>query len=304
MRIELRPEAGGADAEYARGLAAGLRDLGVEVVAGRGRAAWRRHDETVVLGIGRPNPRRRADAWIWLEAGGDGIVPSPRPPTAIAAMDVPERVGLEVLPFPVLPCFYAPGDGGAVFRVARRFHLEDRPRVVMFGPYADGRGISAAFEAVAGGRIGPGGELVLFEGTRVRAGLAPAVQHLGLAGRVVFLPELTPEEAAGVLLGADLAILPEAVASFPFWIPWCHASGVPVVALDTPVARHAAGAGALLVDARQADGIGQAMRDVLGHEALRRELLHRGARQAARARAAAVGAAVLRWLSAVVGPEH
>lgn len=299
MRIELHAEEGPANRQYAQGLTAGLEELGVEVGAGPGIGRWRPGGGAVSIGIGRPNPRRRVHGWIWLEGEGSeegGLSgPDSRPPVAIAALDVPAPSEVEVFPFPVLSSFYAPGDLGAVFRVTRRFHLEDRPRVVMFGSLTDGPGLSRALTAMAD-PSGPGGELVLLDGIRIRAELAPVVHRLGLVGRIVFLPALDPADTAGVLLGADLAICPEAAQTFPFWIPWCHAAGVPVVAVDTPVTRHAAGAAALLVDGAREGALVQAMRDVLGHEALHRELLRRGASQAERSRPKSVAAEVLRWV--------
>ena len=301
MTIDLRTVESSPEASrYAHGLAEGLQSVGTEVSVNSGiRPWWEATKPGVSIGVGAPTPSRRIDGWIWpsgaVEAGRAFRQKHPDWPLAIASLHPPAPDEIEVLPFPVPGAFYAPGDGENVFQVTRRLHLEQRPRVVMFGPFADGRGLSMTMTAMVH-LLASGGELVVLDGISIRAQFAPVIQRLGLTGRVVFLPSLDDRDTAAVLLGADIAILPERVRTFPYWIPWCHAAGVPVVAVDTPAARLAVGTAALLVDSEREDGLENAIREVLTNAATHRQLLSRGMAQAERCRSSEVAKAFLQWI--------
>lgn len=296
MAIELRLlAAGGEVTRYGQGLLAATRQAGMAISLNTGRPWWQKKSEWTI-GLGTPTASRRIDAWIWLNGTGASAAKFHERPVAVAALYPLAPPGVGVVPFPVPEAFYAPGDGQRVFDVTKRLHLEQRPRIVMMGPFSDGRGLTQTMTAMVR-LLASGGELVWLEGMSVRAQFAPVVSRLGLVDRVIFLPPLTDEETAAVLLGSDVALLPERQESFPYWIPWCHAAGVPVVAVDTASHRLAAGTAAVLADGEREDGLGNALKEVLSNAAMHRQLVTRGMNQAEFYRWEKVALALEDWVS-------
>jgi len=304
MDLDLRTLSSADEVDrYAQALAEALTALGHAVRLGGGVRSWWESKHGLAIGVGKPSAARRLDAWIWLDGSAKEAteLKGDHPDWAIAVADTQAlATELPVLPFPIVEAFFAPGDGTAQFDVTKRFHLEQRPRIVMMGPFRDGRGLTVALAAMVR-LLASGGELVVLDGLRIRPQFAPVISRLGLVDKAVFLPPLADADTAAVLLGSDLAILPERVDHFPYWIPWCHAAGVPVVAIDTKETRIAVGTAALLVDPERDDGFENAVREVLSNRATHRHLITRGMAQAERARSTEVAKALASWAGTLMG---
>ena len=307
MEIDLRllsatPEV----TRYGQALAQALQASAVEVNLARSIRPWWEPQHGTAIGIGPPTNSRRIQGWIWLGGSVEAALALKRDrpdlALAVAAIYPPAPPDLSVVPFPIPDVFFAPGDGETVFQVTRQLHLEQRPRIVMMGPLVDGRGLTQAMTAMVH-VLASGGELAILDGLSIRSQFAPVIQRLGLVDKVVFLPPLEDSQTAAVLLGADLAMLPERTRNFPYWIPWCHAAGLPVVALDTKEARLAVGTAALLVDPDRDDGLENAIREALTNEATRRHLIARGMVEAQRGRSMEVAKAFLAWIHTMESAE-
>ncbi|CAB1128064.1 protein of unknown function [Candidatus Hydrogenisulfobacillus filiaventi] len=257
--------------------------------------------------------RRAAPAWApCLQVGG----PLPRAGVLVTALLGPEarralsrhpRVEVVLpddsgippgpgrvhgLPYPVPAEAFAPATGPAMFRVALRYHLEARPRVLA----ARLRSGAGATRLLAAARALEGrGELVLLDGLTWRPRLAPLAARLGLAGSLVFLPELDVEEMAALLQGADALVYPEEdLGDYPYLALWAGAAGVPVLAPDRPAYRMAAG-GVWLVD--PAADWARALWLLLHHAPLRERLLEAGMLKAHPRRLDRVVPVWERWLA-------
>lgn len=296
---------------YAQGLARALGDQGIGVHIGSGLRPWWQGRRGHTIAIGAPPSSRQLgradhiDGWIWLEGSADqaAAIGREHPARRVA---VAELVGTSntqsdtcSIPYPVANNFFAPGDGTEIFQVTKRLHLEQRPRIVLAGPYLDGRGLTLALHAMKT-ILARGGELVWLDALHLRPQFAPVVERLRLMDRVVFLPPLPDMEIAAVLLGSDLALLPERMDTFPYWLPWCHAAGLPAVVMDTPVARLAVGSAALLVNGEREDGLENAIRAVLTDAAIQRQLIARGVKQGEQYRDANVASAFIQWMESAM----
>ncbi|MGC8489298.1 MAG: glycosyltransferase, partial [Clostridia bacterium] len=97
--------------------------------------------------------------------------------------------------------------------------------------------------------LGQGGELVLLDSLAHRARIAPAVAAAGLPQSVIFLPELSMSELAGLFRSADLFCQLDVEQGYPVLMRWALATGLPAVAVDHARSRRAAGRAFLAVDA-------------------------------------------------------
>ncbi len=280
---------------YARGLVRALGEQGIDVSLASGAPGWWDKSRGLSLAIGAPSNARRIDGWIAPNLSAEEAARQPRGPLAIAALYPEVEPPLAAIPFAVPDAFYAPGDGTAVFQVTKRLHLEQRPRIVLMGPYRDGHGLTVALDAMRQ-LLAVDGELVWIDGLGLRAQFAPVIQRLRLTERVIFLPALPDDDVAAVLLGSDVAIVPERTTDFAYWIPWCHAAGLPVVVMDSPGARAAMGTAALIVDPARDDGLKNAIQEILQNAATHRHLITRGMAQAECYRSKRVAEAFLGWL--------
>lgn len=309
-----------ADREMGRVLVPALRAAKWQVttegfsVEGQERAPrsdWvpRRSAAHVVLGWDGGKPRR----WLSLtdpESAGLRHWLLKHPHTRVIVPDDEMRAGLlesqdpgaspvHVIAYPVPDPFFRRGDARWAFEVTRRLHLERRPRIVYAGALEDGRGLTHILDS-ARAILAHDGELVLLNGLRVRAALAPVVGHLGLAGAVVFAPPLTSEELAGLFLGADALVSPELSHDYPYWLLYAAVAGLPSVALDSDVARRASNRAALMVRPDRPDAWPEAIRAALEHRALREQMMARGLAIAPRHHVREVAAAwgkLLAWQS-------
>lgn len=180
-----------------------------------------------------------------------------------------------ILPRVVPEFCYPPGTGADVFHVTKQFHLEARPRLVYLGGYRHGNVLSRLF-SLAKRLLSLDGELVLLDSISVRAGLAPALQRLGLAENTVFLPEDLPDPAmAGVLLGADLCLALDPNDTAPGVASWAIASGIPIVAQDSRCNQAIFGPTALYVYDESVEVFLTAAQNALNDRVVREELMHR-----------------------------
>jgi len=123
------------------------------------------------------------------------------------------------------------------------------------------------------------------------------VARLGLTGRVIFPGYVDAADVPSLMAGAQLFVLPSLYEGFGLPVAEALACGVPVVCANVSSLPEVAGDAALLVDPTDVDALAGAMRRALTDEPLRRDLIARGFRQAARFswdRCAAETLAVLR----------
>ncbi len=179
-----------------------------------------------------------------------------------------------VMPRIVPHYFYPPGDGADVFGVTRRFHLEDRPRLVSLATSYSGAALSRLI-LLADRLLSGGGELVLVDGIRIRADLAPVLNKRGLAERVVFLPHLTDAELAGLFLSSDVILLADGDRVPRTTATWGMATGTPVVARHSPANQAVLGTAALWVYDDTMESWQAAMQTALEKDAVREELAQR-----------------------------
>lgn len=213
-------------------------------------------------------------------------------PDALVTPDPRRDERISFWPFPIPDAFFAPGDGVWVHRVTEQLRLHHRPRLVYAGRYRDGAGLSRLFE-ICRSFLSRDGELILLDGLSHRAALAPVVHSLRLAERVIFAPPLSEEQTAGIFHGADLLIDPDLLTSYPYWMSYAQAAGLPTVALDGFWTRYASGRAALLVDPKRPDAWTPAVEEALTNTRLRESMIARAfAFAAPRRPKSAVG----RWL--------
>lgn len=275
------------------------RALGEQLGAARGSepglSGWARR-----IGLGRAVHIHVG----WTDRRVDVVVaPAPDPDTAIrylqkfpmtrlvvlhseiAAALAMGRTGQVVCQRYLLPDWAYDADGGRlVFATTESLRLESRPRIVYAGDLSDGRGITRAFH-VAEHALRPGeGELVIPGGLSHRAQWAPIAHRLGLAEQVVFAPELSQQQYAGLLHGADVLIAPEAPRRYPAEMLMGAAAGVPIVALDEPLHRLASADGALLVRRGRDDAWPAAVTDALVNGRRRERMIRVGKEHAEQSR--------------------
>jgi glycosyltransferase involved in cell wall biosynthesis len=83
----------------------------------------------------------------------------------------------------------------------------------------------------------PGASLVLVGDGELRDTLEQHVQAMGLADRVCFLGEITPEEVRGVMSACDLFMFPSVFEALGLALIEAMAAGMPIVASDIPACR-------------------------------------------------------------------
>jgi glycosyltransferase involved in cell wall biosynthesis len=133
-----------------------------------------------------------------------------------------------------VPAATPAADGGSEFR--RRFGLEGRRTVTLFGFIAINKGYEATIELLP--QLPPDVTLVIAGGVRTpdmepyRAGLEERIASLGLTNRVVITGFLPDSDLPGAMAASDVVIAPhtEATNSYSVMIPLSH--GRPTVASD------------------------------------------------------------------------
>lgn len=248
-----------------------------------------------VLGLTAPRLGPRPEVVVdWGHPVGRGadwvLVPWPEPelPTWVAQHQRTRFGGLlptleattpisnlAAMPLAVPRPYFLPGDTTMVFRTTRTLHLEERPRLLYAGGYQDGRALTLAL-SLARTTLSRGGELIFLEGLAVRARLAPAVQQLGLAEKVIFAPPLDHAMTAALFHSADLLISPERDRDPPLALTLAQAAGLPSVTVDDP--RHAAASGhaAIAVATDALDSWRAAVEKALGSTGWREAMIRRG----------------------------
>jgi glycosyltransferase involved in cell wall biosynthesis len=108
------------------------------------------------------------------------------------------------------------------------------------------------------------------------------VARLGLTDRVVFTGYVPDDDVPALMAGARLFVLPSLYEGFGVPVVEAMACGVPVVCANIASLPEVAGDAALLVDPTDVDALAAAIRRALTDDDLRRELIARGLRQAAR----------------------
>jgi len=118
--------------------------------------------------------------------------------------------------------------------------------------------------------------------THPRENLAQVVEACGIAGRVTFDAWLSDEELAGLYRRATVFVFLSEYEGFGLTPLEALQHGVPIVVLDTPVAREVYGDGAFYVARGDVNGTAVAIGRVLDDPRFRAELLDRGHRVLAR----------------------
>ncbi|MBU1880302.1 MAG: glycosyltransferase family 4 protein, partial [Chloroflexi bacterium] len=107
-------------------------------------------------------------------------------------------------------------------------------------------------------------------------------ERLGVAGRVLFPGYVAAEDAPLLMAGARLFVFPSLYEGFGMPVVEAMACGVPVVCANVGALPEVAGDAALLVEPTDTAALTEAMRRTLTDAGLRRDLVARGFRQAAR----------------------
>ncbi|MBX5467428.1 MAG: glycosyltransferase [Firmicutes bacterium] len=187
----------------------------------------------------------RAQAWLAENPERELWVVFPAVAEALAAANGPLGARVRLLPALIPDPYFLPGDPARVFTVTGTFHLEERPRWVASLPLDDGAALTRLLE-LGHRHLKSGGELLLLDGLAIRPRLAPVLERMRLAERVVFLPDLDHATAAAIFHSADLFLAP-AKAEPGFALLAALAAGLPVVAHDDARVRIATGGAAILV---------------------------------------------------------
>lgn len=108
------------------------------------------------------------------------------------------------------------------------------------------------------------------------------VRRLGLEGRVVFTGYVAEADKAALLSGALLVAFPSLYEGFGLPALEAMACGVPLLCSNTSSLPEVVGQAALLVDPLDVAGLAAGLARLLADEALRRELVQRGLKQARR----------------------
>jgi glycosyltransferase involved in cell wall biosynthesis len=215
--------------------------------------------------------------------------------------DVCELYGLDrakvvAIPNGVDAAFRPVADAGA--RVHRRFGI-DRPYVLCVGALQPRKNVPLAIEAYAAlaGR-GTDCELVVAGGDRGgRLDVLDAILRTRLTGRVHLLGHVEDSELPALYSAARALVFPSLYEGFGLPALEAMACGTPVIASNTTGLAEAVGDAGLTIDPLSAEELTEAMRRVLGDEALRERLAAAGRVRAAEftwARAAGATAAVYR----------
>jgi glycosyltransferase involved in cell wall biosynthesis len=116
----------------------------------------------------------------------------------------------------------------------------------------------------------------------LHGGILRAVEAYGLADEVVFTGYVSPEDLPAVYAAASCFVFPSLYEGFGLPVLEAMAAGTPVVASRAGSIPEIAGDAAVLVDARDAGEMADAIGAVLTDGALRDRLIARGRQQAAR----------------------
>lgn len=250
-----------------------IRVTGSRLLARLGSRRWwpRRADASLQIGLSRTVQA----PWVYvLDPPSEPFIQE-HPETRFLTADHIDDSHLPVIPYPIPEMFYAPGDQSLVFEVTRTLRLESRPRLISFGPFREGRGVTRML-SMAQSVLGMGGELILVDSLDSREALAPVVKHLRLSEQIIFTPPLSMEKAAGLLHNADALIAAEEPSQYPYWLNWAAAAGLPMVAIQHPGHRSASGGSALLLELDQDHRWAEAVTEVLTNQRLRERMIQRG----------------------------
>ncbi len=106
------------------------------------------------------------------------------------------------------------------------------------------------------------------------------VEELGLEGEVVFPGYIPVSELPLWYNAAELFVYPSLYEGFGLPLLEAMACGTPVVTANTSSLPEVVGEAGLMVDPSDVDGLAEAMRQVLGDEALRQQMRERGLKRA------------------------
>jgi glycosyltransferase involved in cell wall biosynthesis len=187
---------------------------------------------------------------------------------------------------------------GAKERVRQRFGI-DRPYVLCVGALQARKNVPLAIEAYAQ-LMGSGTEceLVVAGGDRGgRLDVLDAILRTHLTGRVHLVGRVEDDELPALYSAARALVFPSLYEGFGLPALEAMACGTPVIASNTTGLAEAVGDAALTVDPRSAEELADALRRVLGDDALHSRLVAAGHARAAEfswARTARSTAAVYR----------
>jgi len=164
-------------------------------------------------------------------------------------------------------------------------------------PHKNAEGLLKAYQLLANDRRGSVPPLLMVGGFPPDGELARRAQAMGLAGKVRCLGHVERAELAALFRGAVAFVYPTLYEGFGLPVLEAMACGVPVVAGDIQAVQEVAGDAVLRVNPRDIVELAGAVRRILGHADLRRELCARGlarAREYSWAKAAEATLAVYR----------
>ncbi|MDX6540374.1 MAG: hypothetical protein QOI71_1984 [Gaiellales bacterium] len=171
---------------------------------------------------------------------------------------------------------------GAKEQVRRRFGI-DRRYVLCVGALQPRKNVPLVIEAYA--RVVGSGtdcELVVAGGDRGgRLDVLDAILRTRLTGRVHLVGRVEDDELAALYSAARALVFPSLYEGFGLPALEAMACGTPVIASNTTGLAEAVGDAALTVDPRSAEEVAEALRRVLGDDALRSQLVAAGLARAA-----------------------
>ncbi len=116
--------------------------------------------------------------------------------------------------------------------------------------------------------------------TTASGGLVESVRKKG-GGEILFTGFVPDEDLPGLYARADVLVYPSLFEGFGLPIVEAMASGVPVVASDTPALRETMGGAAWAVNPLQAEEMAAAISGLVKDEKLRKDFIARGSARAA-----------------------
>jgi glycosyltransferase involved in cell wall biosynthesis len=180
----------------------------------------------------------------------------------------------------IRPGFASVQDADAIARVLDRYQVP-RPYLLYVGTLQPRKNLARLIEAFA--RV-PEPHALVLAGKKgwLYSDILSRAESLGIGHRVVFTGYVPDEDLPALLSGASLFVFPSLYEGFGLPVLEAMACGVPVVCSDASSLPEVAGDAAILFPPTDAAALAGAMNRALTDEILRRELIRRGAEQAAK----------------------
>jgi len=180
----------------------------------------------------------------------------------------------------IRPGFAPVQNPDAIERVLDAYHVP-LPYVLYVGTLQPRKNLARLIEAFA--RV-PEPHALVLAGKKgwLYTDILRRAESLGIAHRVIFTGYVPDEDLLALLSGASLFVFPSMYEGFGLPVLEAMACGVPVACSNSSSLPEVAGDAALLFPPTDTEALAAAMNRALADAALRRELVRRGAEQAAK----------------------